>query len=196
MRGVRIEAKDTIESRGWNTSTYHLYSHAGTHLDAPKHFGVSEEAVDDFALERCIVPAWVADAAGIAPKEPITLAHLGDIPARIAPGEGLLIRTGWSTRLGQPEYYNALPRVSDELAQWCAERRLPMLGVEPPAVADPLNIEEITRIHRILLGAGVIIVEGLANLESLTQPKVTFAALPLKVAGGDGCPVRAFALEP
>ena len=195
VRGVEIETKYTVAAQGWNASTYHLYSHAGTHLDAPVHFAVNEKTVEDIPLGRCIGPAWVADASGIAPKALLTIAHLGEIPAKIQAGESLLIRTGWSARLGQPEYYNALPRVSEELAHWCAERRLPMLGVEPPAVADPLNLEEITRIHRILLGADIIIVEGLANLERLTQPKVLFGALPLKVAGGDGAPVRAFAVE-
>ena len=46
-----------------------------------------------------------------------------------------------------------------------------------------------------LLGGGVTIVEGLAYLDRLTQPRVLFAALPLKLAAGDGCPVRAFAIE-
>jgi kynurenine formamidase len=70
-----------------------------------------------------------------------------------------------------------------------------MLGVEPPSVADVNNIEELTATHRILFEGGVIVVEGLANLTSLSKPRVTFIALPLKVAGGDGAPVRAVAIE-
>ena len=70
-----------------------------------------------------------------------------------------------------------------------------MLGVEPPSVADVNNLEEVTRIHRILLEGGVVIVEGLANLSALTKPKVTLIALPLKIAAGDGAPARAVAIE-
>jgi kynurenine formamidase len=70
-----------------------------------------------------------------------------------------------------------------------------MLGVEPPSVADVNNRDELTRIHVLLLGGGVTIVEGLANLDRLTQPKVLFGAMPLKIEGGDGCPCRAFAIE-
>jgi kynurenine formamidase len=62
-------------------------------------------------------------------------------------------------------------------------------------VADVNNLQEVTEIHLILLGGGVIIVEGLTNLGSLTQERVLFGAMPLKVEGGDGCPCRAFAIE-
>jgi kynurenine formamidase len=62
-------------------------------------------------------------------------------------------------------------------------------------VADVSNFEELNRIHQILLGGGITIVEGLANLDQVRGPKVFFAALPLKIERGDGCPCRAFAME-
>lgn len=195
MRGVNIEPACTVAEQGWNASTYHLYSHAATHMDAPLHFGVNNRTIDDIPLDRCLCPVWIADVSPVEPKALITVGDLGTIPERIQPGEGLLLKTGWSQRLGEPDYYNALPRVSEELALWCAGRALPLLGVEPPSVADPLDLEEVTRIHRILLGADVVIVEGLTNLEALRRERVLFGALPLKVAGGDGAPVRAFAVE-
>ena len=70
-----------------------------------------------------------------------------------------------------------------------------MLGVEPPSVADVNNLEELTAVHEALLSAGVIIVEGLTNLDQIRNLKVTFMAFPLKVAMGDGAPARAFAIE-
>lgn len=194
MRGVATETTYTVAEHGWNASTYHLYSHAGTHLDAPLHYDVSDKTVEDIPLSQCMGPAWVADVSHIGPKGLITVAHLGDIPNRIAPGDSLLIKTGWSKYHGKPAYREELPRISEELACWCAERNLPMVGVEPPAVADPFNREEITQIHRILLGADIVIVEGLTNLDALTRDKVMFCAVPIKIAG-DGAPVRAFAVE-
>ncbi len=70
-----------------------------------------------------------------------------------------------------------------------------MLGVEPPSVADVHNMDEVTAVHKTLLGGGVIVVEGLANLDQIQSEKVTFMAFPLKIAGGDGAPVRALAIE-
>jgi kynurenine formamidase len=75
------------------------------------------------------------------------------------------------------------------------DRRIRVLGVEPPSIADVNNLEELTAVHRVLLLAGVIIVEGLANLDQIRRDLVTLMVFPLKVAGGDGAPVRAFALE-
>jgi kynurenine formamidase len=195
MRGVKIETARILEKDGWNAETLHLYSHAGTHMDAPIHFGVSDETVDRIALDRCMAPAWIVDLTGIAPHSLITRAHVANIEAKIEPGEGLLLKTCWSAYVNQDKYRNELPRVSVELARWCAEHRLAILGVEPPSVADVNNIEELSAVHRILMAAGIIIVEGLTNLDAITKEKVTFMAWPLKIADGDGAPVRALAVE-
>ena len=76
-----------------------------------------------------------------------------------------------------------------------ASKRMKLLGVEPPSVADVHNLPEVIQIHQTLLGGGVLIVDGLTNLEAITQEKVLFAALPLKPLRGDGSPVRAFAMQ-
>jgi kynurenine formamidase len=108
----------------------------------------------------------------------------------------LLLHTGWSRYAADlVRYRDELPRIGDELANWCVAKKVKLLGVEPPSVADVNNRAEVTRIHEILLGGNVTIVEGLANLDQLTQERVFFAALPLKLMGGDGCPVRAFAID-
>ena len=70
-----------------------------------------------------------------------------------------------------------------------------MLGVDTPAVADIHNRRELQEIHRILLQAGVVIVEGLTNLDSIRKECFTLMVFPLKVVGGDGSPARAVAIE-
>lgn len=195
LRGVSVESIKTVEADGWNAATLHLYSHCGTHMDAPAHFGVSEQTIDDIPLERLMGPAWVVDLSSVAPRALIGVDAIGAAAERLRAGEGLLLRTDWSRRLRDPSYRNALPRVSRELAQWCVEKGVRLLGVEPPSVADVHNIEEVTAVHSVLLGAGVVIVEGLTNLDQVRKEKVTFMAFPLKVAGGDGAPVRALAIE-
>jgi len=194
-RGVELETAQVLSKDGWNASILHLYSHAGTHMDAPIHFEVSNETIDDISLERCIGPAWVIDAEDVQPHGLITVVHIGSVAERFKPGESLLIKTGWSSRVSQPEYRSALPRISMELAEWCAQHKVKMLGVEQPAVADVNNLEEITAVHRVLLEAGIVIVEGLTDLHTIEKERVLFIALPLKISGGDGSPVRALAIE-
>jgi kynurenine formamidase len=84
--------------------------------------------------------------------------------------------------------------VGEELARWCVDHGVKLLGVEPPSVADVHNKGELTRVHKVLLGGGVVIVEGLTNLDRLPDEGAFFFAAPLKIQGGDGCPCRAFAL--
>ncbi len=224
LRGVSIEPAKTLEKDGWNATMLHLYSHCGTHMDAPTHFGVAGGTIDQIPLDQCMGPAWVVDPVcgvsswGERPRSPkdvvrgrttyeenasrrhyehalIRVADLGPTAEKIREGDGLLLRTGWSRRVCEPSYRDALPRVSLELAEWCVAKKVRMLGVEPPSVADVNNLEELTAVHKVLLEAGVIVVEGLANLDHIRREEVTFMAFPLKVAGGDGAPVRAFALE-
>jgi arylformamidase len=196
MRGVDWEQAKTVEIEGWNARTLHLYSHAGTHMDAQTHFAAGPGTIDATPLERCMGSAWVIKLDGIADKALITVAHLGDVAARFQAGESLLLRTGWSQHVNNPQRYrDNFPRISEELARWCVAHEVNVLGVEPPSVADVNNMEELTLIHKILLGANITIVEGLTNLSALTQEKVLFVAAPLKIEGGDGCPCRAFAIQ-
>ena len=195
-RGVASEPARTLERDGWNAATWHLYSHAGTHMDAQLHFGAGPETIDTKPLAQCVGPAWVVNLTPTAPRALLSVAHLGPIAARFAPGDSLLLRTDWHRHVDDPaRYRDALPRIGEDLAEWCVASRVRLLGVEPPSVADVNDLPEVTRIHQILLGGGVSIVEGLAHLDQLTQEKVLLIALPLKLAGGDGAPVRALAIE-
>ncbi len=196
QRGVEMEPKFTVGRDGWNAATWHLYSHAGTHMDAEIHFDAGSETIDTKPLASCMGPAWVVRLPGLAPQSLLTVASLGSVAEKFQAGESLLLDTGWSHHVANPALYrDGLPRISEGLARWCVERQVRMLGVEPPSVADVNNLEEVTHIHRILLAGDVTIVEGLTNLAALQLERVHFFALPLKLAGGDGCPCRAFALE-
>jgi len=194
-RGVRIEQARRLETDGWNATTLTLYSHCGTHMDAPVHFGVGTKSIDEMPVENFIGPAWVVDVRPIAPRALIAPSHLGDVAEKLEPGDSLLICTGWSDYYGHDRYRNDLPRISAELAKWCVTNKVRMLGVEPPSVADVNNPQELTLIHRTLFEGGVIVVEGLTNLDALKKTKVTFIALPLKIKAADGAPARAIAIE-
>jgi kynurenine formamidase len=195
MRGVDFEAKSTIDGKGWTTTTLHLYSHAGTHMDAPYHFIADGRTLENLMLQKCIGSARVVDLTFVKPRDLITVEHLASHAEEIEPGSRLLLKTGWSARAGTPEYRSHLPRISLPLAEWLAERKIALLGVEPPSVADVNNKDELTMVHRVLLEAEIVIVEGLANLDALEEDVVTFIALPLKLEGGDGSPLRAIAIE-
>ena len=197
VAGFDRQPAKTLAADGWNASTLTIYSHAGTHMDAPFHFEVNEQTIDQLPVERFRSQAHVVRLPDIAPKALIYPSDLGKVKDLLQPGESLLLQTRWSwyTFLYPHRYRNELPRISRELAHWCVEKGVNILGVEPPSVADVNDMEEVTEIHHILLGGDVIIVEGLCNLDQLTTDTVELIALPLNIKGCDGAPARVIAIE-
>jgi kynurenine formamidase len=164
-------------------------------MDAPCHFLPGGATLDQQDLAVCIGPATIVPVVPVRPKQLIGIEDLGPLAGSIQPGARLLFRTDWHQRYGSPEYRDELPRISLELAQWLVSQRVALIGVEPPSVADVNNMQELTEVHQTLFRGNVLIVEGLANLDRISSTTVEFIALPLKIRNGDGCPVRAIAIE-
>jgi len=195
MSGVTIDVAKQLAIDGWNATTLHLYSHSGTHMDAPIHFEVNDQTIDQIPTERLISEAWVVDITNIKPNEFIEIHHLEGVAKDFKTGQSILLHTGWSKKIRTPSYRDKLQRISENLANWFGEKKVNILGVEPPSVADVNNIKEVTKIHQILMKKDIIIIEGLSNLDKISNKKVTLIALPLKVEGGDGAPSRVIAIE-
>jgi kynurenine formamidase len=164
-------------------------------MDAPCHFLPGGDSIDNQPLSVCVGPARVVDLTPIEPRERITVQQLGSWREKIQRGDRLLFRTDWSRRHGTPDYRDALPAIDVELARWLVTLGVSLIGVEPPSVADVNDRAELTAVHHVLLEAGVVIVEGLANLDAIRSDEIEFIVLPLKVSGGDGAPARAIAIE-
>lgn len=193
--GFSKESSRIIEKDGWNASTLTFYSHCGTHMDAPIHFNVSQQTIDEIPVTNFVGKAWVIDVRHIDYKGLITVSHIPEnIRNTFVSGDSLIFWTGWSQYVNTPKYRDELPRISEELAIWCVENKVKMIGVEPPSVADVNNIEEVTKIHQILLKS-VVIIEGLTNIGKLQSDCVELIALPLKIEGGDGSPARVIAID-
>jgi kynurenine formamidase len=193
MRGVQITPHTSIDQEGYTTTNLALYSHAGTHMDAPRHFVAGGRTLDHLDLTKCVGPAQVIDLSHKAPNSLITVEDLAADADRIVPGARLLLRTDWDLHAELPDYRTDFPRISRALAQWLVARQVVLVGLEMPSVASLQDKAELTEVHQILLRSEMVIVECLANLRDL-PPVVTFIALPLKIDGGDGSPIRAIAL--
>lgn len=195
IAGFTARQTRSLQTDGWNANTLTIYSHAGTHMDAPFHFGVNDQTIDEFRPIDLMGKAWIVDVDVHRPKQLIQIRDVIDQLAHYQPGDSLLLRTHWSRKYDQPDFKPDLPRISEALAGWCVTQRVKMLGVEPLSVADVENLPEVTRIHRILLGGNVIIIEGLKNLDLIQANQVFLIALPLKIGHGDGAPARVIAFE-
>ncbi len=195
IAGYSSRTARELDRDGWNASWLEIYSHAGTHIDAPLHFGLKPGTIDDYGPQDLMGKAWVVPIPITEPQQLLTPEDLGDVRSKVKPGDSLLLDTNWSEHLGSPKYKDDLPRLSTSLAKWLVEHNVKMLGVEAPSVADVNNLPEVREIHEILLGGGVIIVEGLTALNKIKSDEVLLIALPLKIKDGDGAPARVIALE-
>ncbi len=194
MRGVAFENAKSKSVDGWNSKTLRLYSHAGTHMDAPFHFEVNNQTIDEFEVSRFVCDSWVIPIDAHAGQK-IRLEDLGGYADHIEKSDGVILKTGWSAYVNENRYREELPGIHESLATWFVGKGINMLAVEPPSIADVMDLEEVTKIHEILLSGDIIIVEGLTNLDSVSKEKVTLIALPLKIKGGDGAPARVIAME-
>ena len=194
MRGVAFENAKSKSVDGWNSKMLHLYSHSCTHMDATFHFEVNNQNIVEFELSRFVCDSWVIPIEAYA-EQKIKLADLNAYPDLINKGDGVILKTGWSAFVHEDKYRQALPGIHESLANWFVGKGINMLAVEPPSIADVMDMEEVTKIHEILLGGDIIIVEGLTNLDAVSKEKVKLIALPLKIKGGDGAPARVIAME-
>lgn len=175
---VRFHAHADYAGHGYRVTEVRLGSHAGTHLDAPAHFLPDGATVDTLALGVLVGAARVVEQAAPLPE--------------LGGGERLLIRSGWGARWGREEYFTDFPGLPGGWAEAMVRSGVLLIGLETPSLHP--DAAEDARLHRLLLGAGVVIVENLANLERLPE-RVTLAALPLPLVGLDGAPCRVVAWE-
>ena len=195
ISGFASELVKTLRHDGWNASNLYIYSHAGTHMDSPYHFEVNNERIDQIPVERFISKAHVVTIEINQPKQLITENDFASIEDKIQFGESIIVKTGWHQFVGTDRYRIDLPRISEAAAHWLVSKKINILAVEPPSVADVNNLTEVTKIHQILLGGNIIIVEGICNTDNLVTKTVELITLPLKIKDGDGAPARVIAIQ-
>jgi arylformamidase len=190
---VRVERCVRYEDRGVNVTCTSAAVHAGTHIDAPCHFVPDGLSVDQLDLTRVSGPA-VGWAVSRGACEEITAADLEACRPRAEPGDIVLIRTGWDVHFhGDHEAYHRHPYLSVEAAAWLVERRAKLVALDVPTPDMPEAVREPGfdwPVHRLLLGAGVLVAEHLAHLERVAGRRCTVFALPIPIVGSDGAPAR------
>jgi arylformamidase len=175
-RPVQIDrASDIAGADEFTLSEVTMSVHAGTHVDAPCHFIAGAASVDALALDILVGLAWLVEVAGEGAVTADLLERLAIPPDTTR----LLIRTPDATALSE-----------------CGARRLVDRGVKLVGI-DGLSIgfsDQSNEVHRILLCAGVIIVESL-NLADVPPGEYQLICLPLKLAAAEAAPARAILLE-
>jgi arylformamidase len=160
--------------------------HTATHMDAPCHFKPGAASVDQLPFEAGVGPARVI---AIRDREHITVKELE--PYAIAAGERILFKTTNSPRAWRSaKFVEDAVHLTVEAARWLAMMRVRTIGIDYLSVGG-FAANNAVDVHEPLLAAGVAIIEGL-DLTDVPAGPCDLVCLPIKVAGGDGAPARAF----
>lgn len=163
------------------TSLGNWTTHFLTHVDAPRHFILDGETLDDIPLQRFMCPAIVVDATGL------TAVPINVIPAGDLRGVAILFKTS-NSALSTDVFHEDHVYIDAAAASELAMRNVNLVGIDYLSV-DRYG-DEAYPAHKSLLGGGVIVVEGL-DLSGVPAGNYNFTALPLRIGGADGSPTRA-----
>jgi arylformamidase len=176
---IAIKTVTDVERGDASTlSTIEMGSHTGTHIDAPIHVIPGGAGADVVPLDNVIGPARVI---GIENTRAITAGELRE--HHIGQAERLLFKTLNSQRCwNRPTFVSDFVSIAEDAATHLAELKTLAIGIDYLSAGGP-------DVHRILLGAGVVVIEGL-NLSGVAPGTYDLLCLPLKIAGGAGAPAR------
>ena len=209
-----VSAQQTPAGYYYAANNFSTSEHGGTHLDAPIHFAEGKHTADQVPLDRLVGPAVVVDVVARADAD---ADYRLDVPAlkewerrngRIPGGTIVLLRTGWSSRWPDKARYLGttktgpagvaelhFPGIDSSASRWlAAERQVRAVGIDTPSI--DYGQSKTFDTHRILLGQNIPAFENVTNLERLPASGAFVVALPMKIKGGSGGPLRIVALVP
>lgn len=182
---------------GYSMEVLACSTHAGTHVDAPSHFVRGGASVDRIPLSRLARrPAVLVGArrgpGGRVEKSDVISFESGR--GRIRPGEAVVLRTGWQSRLGKRDFFERNPGLTGAAARLLASRGPCLVGTDAPSI--DCGGDARFPAHRALLGRGIPVVENLAGLGRIKCGTFELTVLPARLKGASGAPARAVAEFP
>jgi arylformamidase len=182
--------REVAKGESVNLGAISMSLHNGTHADARFHFDINGESIEKAPLDIYLGRATVVDLAQAffrsKEKHLITTEDLKPHAEEIAATSRLLVKTGrWSDSTIFP---NQIPVIAADVPVWLQKNGVKLFGVDLPSM-DEIDSKSLQN-HHALARAGIAIVESL-DLSDVAPGIYNFAALPLKIAGGDGAPMRA-----
>jgi kynurenine formamidase len=193
------------------SAAYSASEHGGTHIDSPIHFGKGKMTLEEIPLSHLIGPAMVIDITEGCTKNRDYEMTAADVEAwenkhgQVREGAIVLVFTGWGKYWPDKKQYLGtdkpgdvdnlhFPGISEKAAKLLSERKVHGVGIDTPSI-DP-GVSKTFPVHQVLNGANIYGLENVANMDKLPPTGATVVALPMKIKGGTGGPVRIIALLP
>jgi arylformamidase len=189
----------SFEDQNWQGSTFRMFAHTGTHVDAPIHFIRGSVGIDQVPLDQLIGRGWIFDLSDKGASEAITQRDLEARDPGFLPGDIAVLRTDWTDKhWGTETFFAESPYLTTKAAAWLVENKAKAIVYdfsEEYVVRKPGFRGEECEVHHIILGNGLWNIEYVTGLGRLKSPSTTIVALPLKLVGLDASPARVIAFE-
>lgn len=198
---VQLQPEMTFKITTGRSTFLGISTQVGTHVDAGAHVDPNGWTIDKIDLRRLMGPGVLVDVRSKNDSDPVTPVDLEKY--QIQPGDVVLFYFNYKPPKHGELYSQSY--LTDETARWLVAHGVKCIASNTPGVenfkrgvaqhwTDPKNQKVAWPVHKILLSHHIPIIEGLTNLDPLVGRRFRFIALPLKIAGADGSPVRAVAI--
>ncbi len=198
IRMLRQHGENTGDGLSFQMMWFGMNDHTGTHMDAPVHFIPGGQTIDLVDISTlCLMPGICLDLTPDRPYQALdaemlqqALARMGCSPRDVPVGAFIVLHTGHDCHAGTPAYFDA-PFLTPEGMDFLVSLKPRAVGVNAPTVDDRRTSSR--PIHKGLLKRNIAIIEGVANTAPLVGRKFVCTALPLRLVGCTGSPVRVVA---
>lgn len=190
--GPKLETANTYEKDGFKETLLTMYSHTGTHMDAPAHIFSGKHTLDAFDVSHFAGLALVIDCRHLGEGQNIDMTFIEPVREMADQADFLLINTGWDKYWGSDKYFGAYPCITADVVQYLMDSGKKGIGLDTISL-DPMTGDQLASHRQVFSSSDFVIIENLTNLEKIGGQLVEFFALPMKYKNSDGAPIRAVA---
>ena len=177
---------------GYDSEAIFLSTHTGTHMDAPSHFIKGAEPIDIIDVNRFVMNNVHLLKIAKSSNQLITTEDIINSDTDIKENDSIVFSTGWEHNYNSDDYMSSNPGLSPEAATYLSNKKINAIAIDSPSIDS--GIEQEFPVHQILLKNDVLIIENICNLTQIPKKILKLIAIPLKLQGATGSPIRALAI--
>jgi arylformamidase len=177
---------------GYDSEAIFLSTHTGTHMDAPSHFIKGAESVDIIDVNRFVMNNVHLLKISKFSNQLITTEDIINSNTVIKENDSIIFSTGWEHNYNSDDYMSSNPGLSPDAATYLSNKKINAVAIDSPSI--DLGIESKFPVHQILLKNDVLVIENICNLTQIDKKILKLIAIPLKLQGATGSPIRALAI--
>lgn len=157
--GPKLKTANTYEKDGFKETLITMYSHTGTHMDAPVHLFPNRTSLDAFPAEHFIGNGLVIDCSDLGEGQRITMSYIYNVIEKVKQSEYIIFYTGWDKYWGTSNYFGEYPYITEEVADYLIQNNKKGIGLDTIGL-DPIRDENLTLHRKLFLKNNIVVIEN------------------------------------